>query len=162
MLENSSRSSQQESSSSEDTHLSTLRRIREFCEATKSGHFHLNKDQLQLNELDEIRHEAYENATIYKEKTKLQHDKRLLRKTFHEGQKVLLYNSRLKLFPGKLMSRWNGPYVVHKVFSYGAVELIKEQGGEPFKVNGHRLKPYLDAIEDLTRTDLNLEDPHYA
>ncbi|KAJ4713013.1 Pol polyprotein [Melia azedarach] len=118
--------------------------------------------KLQLNELDEIRHEAYENATIYKEKTKFQHDKRLLRKTFHKGQKVLLYNSRLKLFPGKLMSRWNGPYVDHKVFPYGAVELIKEQGGEPFKVNGHRLKPYLDAIEDLTRTDLNLEDPHYA
>ncbi|KAJ4715155.1 hypothetical protein OWV82_013543 [Melia azedarach] len=46
MLENSSRGSQEESLSLEDTHLSTLRRIREFCEATKSGHFDLNKDQV--------------------------------------------------------------------------------------------------------------------
>ncbi|CAN6552358.1 unnamed protein product [Malus baccata var. baccata] len=77
--------------------------------------FNLNVDQagihrkLQLSELDEIRHEAYENARIYKEKTTAFHDKMLQGKTFAIGQKVLLFNSRLHLFPGKLRSKWVGP-----------------------------------------------------
>ncbi|VVA40625.1 PREDICTED: LOW QUALITY PROTEIN, partial [Prunus dulcis] len=57
------------------------------------------KRRLQLNELEELQHEAYENAKLYKEKTKQYHDKKILRKTFEKGQKVLLFNSRLKLFP---------------------------------------------------------------
>ena len=80
------------------------------------------KRLLQLNELDEFRREAYENAKIYKEKTKVWHDKGLNRKEFEPGQQVLLFNSRLKLFLGKLKSRWTGPYTVVKVFPYRAVE----------------------------------------
>ncbi|CAN6712693.1 unnamed protein product [Malus baccata var. baccata] len=56
--------------------------------------------RLQLNELDEIRHEAYDNASIYKQKTKAFHDNMIRRKSFSIGQKVLLFNSRLRLFPG--------------------------------------------------------------
>ena len=67
---------------------------------------------LQLNELDEFRLEAYENAKLYKERTKRWHDKQLINRKFKIGQKVLLYNSRLKLFPGKLKSRWTGPFEV--------------------------------------------------
>ncbi|CAN6695200.1 unnamed protein product [Malus baccata var. baccata] len=52
--------------------------------------------KLQLNELEEIRHEAYENARIYKDKTKAYHDKMLRTKTFSKGQKVLLFDSRLR------------------------------------------------------------------
>ena len=63
------------------------------------------KRMLQLSELDEFRNEAYENARIYKEKTKAWHDKHIARKEFEAGQQVLLFNSRLKLFPGKLKSR---------------------------------------------------------
>ncbi|CAL2258260.1 unnamed protein product [Prunus armeniaca] len=77
--------------------------------------------KLQLNELEEIRTEAYENAHIYKEKTKAAHDKMIHSKTFSVGQKVLLFNSRLRLFPGKLHSKWIGPFVVTNVFPYGAV-----------------------------------------
>ena len=62
--------------------------------------------KLQLNELEEIRNEAYENALIYKEKTKAYHDKMIRTKTFSIGQKVLLYNSRIRSFPGKLLSKW--------------------------------------------------------
>ena len=62
--------------------------------------------KLQLNELEEIRNEAYENARIYKEKTKVFHDKAILRKSFTPSQKVLLYDSRMYLFPDKLRSRW--------------------------------------------------------
>ncbi|KAI5343129.1 hypothetical protein L3X38_011005 [Prunus dulcis] len=65
---------------------------------------------LQLNEMDEFRNEAYENAKIYKEQTKAWHDKHIVRKEFHAGQKVILFNSRLKLYPGKLRSQWSGPY----------------------------------------------------
>ncbi|CAN6716301.1 unnamed protein product [Malus baccata var. baccata] len=87
--------------------------------------FNMNLDEagsgrkFQLNELDEIRHEAYENASIYKEKTKAFHDKMIRGKTFSIGQKVLLFNSRLRLFPGKLRSKWIGPFVVSNVFENG-------------------------------------------
>ncbi|KAM6584888.1 hypothetical protein CsatB_011890 [Cannabis sativa] len=100
------------------------------------------KRLLQLDELEEFRNEAYENAKIYKERTKRWHDRNLVRKEFQPGQQVLLFNSRLKLFPGKLKSRWSGPFTVVRVFPYGAVEL-KGEGPNTFKVNGQRLKLYL-------------------
>ena len=100
------------------------------------------KRLLQLNELDELRMNAYENAKLYKDHTKLWHEKHSMKKEFHEGDFVLLYNSRLKLFPGKLKSRWSGPFKVVKFYLYGAVEISNDKG-EVFKVNGHRLKPYL-------------------
>ncbi|CAN6691860.1 unnamed protein product [Malus baccata var. baccata] len=112
--------------------------------------FNLNVDQagihrkLQLSELDEIRHEAYENARIYKEKTMAFHDKMLRGKTFEIGQKVLLFNSRLHLFPGKLRSKWVGPFVVTNLFVHGAVQIKSLRTGQEFKVNGHRLKPYYE------------------
>ena len=62
------------------------------------------KRMLQLSELDEFRNEAYEYARIYKEKTKAWHDKHITQKEFEASQNVLLFNSRLKLFPGKLKS----------------------------------------------------------
>ena len=58
-----------------------------------------------MNELEELRNEAYDNARIYKDKTRKWHDQKILRKEFKVGELVLLYNSRLKLFPGKLKSR---------------------------------------------------------
>ena len=67
---------------------------------------------LQLNELDEFRLNSYENAKIYKERTKRWHDKHILKREFKAGDQVLLFNSRLKLFPGKLKSRWSGPFIV--------------------------------------------------
>ena len=70
---------------------------------------------MELNELDEFRNEAYENVKIYKEKTKAFHDKHILHKDFQPWDRVLLYNSRLKLFLGKLKSRWSGPFTMHSV-----------------------------------------------
>ncbi|XP_071909601.1 uncharacterized protein [Coffea arabica] len=100
------------------------------------------KRLLELSELEEHRLHAYENAKIYKEKIKYWHDKHIIPKKFQVGQNVLLFNSRLRLFPGKLKSRWSGPFEVTQVFPHGAVE-IKGENGSPFKVNGQRLKPYL-------------------
>ncbi|XP_075103569.1 uncharacterized protein LOC142178136 [Nicotiana tabacum] len=94
----------------------------------------------QMNELEEFRLDAYENARIFKESTKRWHDSLIKLKEFHEGDRVLLYNSRLRLFPRKFKSRWTGLYVVKHVSPYGAIEIQDEGGNEIFKVNGHRLK----------------------
>ncbi|KAM2498830.1 hypothetical protein PS1_041052 [Malus domestica] len=104
--------------------------------------------KLQLCELEEIRNEAYENARIYKEKTKAFHDKMIRAKTFSIGQKVLLFNSRLRLFPGKLRSKWVGPFIVTNVFPHGAVQIKSARTQQEFKVNGHRLKPYYEMFEE--------------
>ncbi|XP_057744865.1 uncharacterized protein LOC130962707 [Arachis stenosperma] len=84
------------------------------------------KRMLQLNELDEFRYSAYENAKLYKEKTKLLHDKKIAIRVFEPGQRVLLYNSRLKFFPGKLKSRWSGPFVVTRASPYSHVKIQEE------------------------------------
>ena len=103
--------------------------------------------KLQLQELEEIRNDAYESARIYKEKTKVFHDKMISRKEFKVGQKVLLYHSRFCLFPGKLRSRWIGPFVVTNVFPHGAVEIQSLATSKVFKVNCHRLKPFYEDLQ---------------
>ena len=95
-----------------------------------------------MNELEELRNEAYENARIYKYKTKKWHDQKILRREFKVGELVLLYNSKLKLFPGKLKSRWSVPYTVVASIPFGAVTLQTNSRNE-FKVNGQRLKNYI-------------------
>jgi len=60
------------------------------------------------------------------------------------GKNVLLYNSRLHLFPGKLRSRWSGPFIVKHVYLYGAFDIKNPKNDNVFKVNGHRLKAYFD------------------
>ena len=88
-----------------------------------------------MNELEELRNEAYGNDIIYKEKTKKWHDQKILRREFKAGEKVLLYNSRLKLFPGKMKLRWSGLYTVVASTPFGAVTLKTKSRCE-FKVNG--------------------------
>jgi hypothetical protein len=118
--------------------------------------------RLQLSELEELRNDAYESARMYKERTKAFHDKHIRPKTFVPDQKVWLYNSRLSLFPGKLRSRWDGPFIVTYVSPHGAVELKDPKTGQFFKVNGQRLKPYIQGIahnEDMETVDIT--DPIY-
>ena len=100
------------------------------------------KRLLQMNELEELINEAYDNAKIYKQKTKRWHDQKIMRREFKAGEQVLLYNSRLKLFLGKFKSRWSSPYTVVINTPFGAVTLKYESRNE-FKVNGLRLKHYL-------------------
>ncbi|KAK1433898.1 hypothetical protein QVD17_10816 [Tagetes erecta] len=104
--------------------------------------------KLSLCELEELRDEAYECASAYKAKTKLVHDAKLRVKKFEEGQRVWLYNSRLKIFPGKLRSKWTGPYLITRVGSYGDIEIEDFEDHLRQVVNGHRLKPYLD-VNDI-------------
>ncbi|KAL4379956.1 hypothetical protein GQ457_02G024980 [Hibiscus cannabinus] len=97
---------------------------------------------LELNEMEEFRNQAYDSAQLYKERTQRWHDQHILPQHFAEGQQVLLYNSRLRLFLGKLKSRWSGPFIVHKVYPHGAVDLKAPDSDVIFKVNGQRLKIY--------------------
>ncbi|XP_021862114.1 uncharacterized protein [Spinacia oleracea] len=99
------------------------------------------KRLLQLGELDEFRLQAYDSARIYKEKTKRWHDSHILHMEFAVGDKVLLFNSRLKLFHGKLKSRWYGSFTVTMVSKFRSVK-VENINGDRFKVNGQRLKLY--------------------
>ncbi|XP_012480983.1 uncharacterized protein LOC105795873 [Gossypium raimondii] len=99
------------------------------------------KRLLDITKLEEIRRNAYENATIYKEKTKRWHDKIILQRQLFVDQQVLL-NSQLKLHPGTLRLRWCGPFKVVVVFSHGVVIIRGLHDKHQFKVNGQRLKHY--------------------
>ncbi|XP_031253547.1 uncharacterized protein LOC116111506 [Pistacia vera] len=114
--------------------------------------------KLQLQELEELRNDAYESSHIYKTKTKAIHDKMISRKHFSVGQKVLLFHLGLKLFPGKLRSRWVGPYIVTNVFPHGAVEIQSLKTNKVFKVNGHTLKPYYEGFQVYIIEEVGLED----
>ena len=118
--------------------------------------------KLQLQELEEIRNDAYESSCIYKEKTKAFHDKAISRKIFCIGQKVLLFHSRLKLFPGKLRSRWIGPFIVTNVFPHGAVEIQSLHTDKIFKVNGHRLKPFYEGFQVNNVEEVTLAVPELS
>ncbi|XP_031282902.1 uncharacterized protein LOC116141542 [Pistacia vera] len=109
--------------------------------------------------MEEFCNDAYENARIYKEKTKQWHDKHIVNKEFKKGDKVLLFNSRLRLFPGKLHSRWSGPLIIHRVFSHGAIKLHQPTKGT-FKVNGQRLKPYIENGNADERVSILLQHPN--
>jgi hypothetical protein len=117
---------------------------------------------LQLQELEEIHNDAYESARVYKENMKAFHDKMISRKEFKVGQKILLYQSRLRLFPSKLRSRWVGPFVVTNVFPHGVVEIQSLATSKVFKVNGHRLKIFYEGFQVENVGKLDLEDPIYT
>ncbi|GJS75730.1 reverse transcriptase domain-containing protein [Tanacetum coccineum] len=100
------------------------------------------KRMFQLHELDKLRHQAYENSRLYKEKTKVWHDRRLrMRKEFKHENKVLLFHSKYKFKQPKLKPRWLGPYIVKHQYPSRYVELYGKDG-KTFIVNGHRLKLY--------------------
>ena len=109
--------------------------------------------QIQLAELEEWREKSYHNSKIYKERTKRWHDKRIKYKEFKPRDKVLLFNSKVKLFEhGKLRSKWDGPFKVVDTSTHGAIT-IQDDKGNTFKVNGQRLKvyfePQINMVEEL-------------
>ncbi|GAU40251.1 hypothetical protein TSUD_219620 [Trifolium subterraneum] len=110
------------------------------------------KRKIQLHEVEEMRFHAYESSKLYKEKVKEYHDKRIISKNFQPGQLVLLFNSRLKLFPGKLKSKWFGPFKVRDVKPYGAIEIEDVEMKRSWTVSGQRLKPYFGGEIDRLAT----------
>ncbi|XP_074297163.1 uncharacterized protein LOC141627855 [Silene latifolia] len=114
----------------------------------------------QLDELEEFRLNVYDSSCIYKEKTKRWHDKRIIPPEFHVGQKVLLFDGRLRLFPGKLKSRWSGLYTVTAVTKFGSVELENSEG-KRFKVNDQYVKHYYDANDVVSKVEVLYFDNPY-
>ncbi|XP_015163284.1 uncharacterized protein [Solanum tuberosum] len=111
----------------------------------------------QLHELEKFRLHAYENAELYKEKTKRWHDKHIVPRTFIPGEKVLLFNSRLKLFPRKLWSKWSGTFKVVRAIQHGAIEL-KGKNALSFLVNWQRVKHYFGEDTDRNQEAIELND----
>nr|GFA08261.1 reverse transcriptase domain-containing protein [Tanacetum cinerariifolium] len=81
------------------------------------------KTPIRKVQLNELRDQAYENSLIYKEKTKRLHGSKIKDPVFNIGDRVLLFNLRLKIFSGKLKSCWSGPFTIFHVYPYGTVEL---------------------------------------
>nr|GEY85983.1 reverse transcriptase domain-containing protein [Tanacetum cinerariifolium] len=110
--------------------------------------------KVQFNKLNELRDQAYKNSLIYKEKTKRLHDSKIKNRVFNIGDRVLLFNSRMKIFSDKRKSHWSGPFTISQVYPYGTIEL--SQSDRPnFKVNGHCLKYYFgEDIPKLVVPDL--------
>jgi len=103
------------------------------------------------HELEEWHEKAYHSARLYKERTKRWHDHRIQQKEFKEGDKVLLFNSRVKLFgKGKLHSKWEGPFTVINSSTHGAIT-IQDNDGNTFKVNGQILKVFLEPSHDINK-----------
>src|SRR4051812_49750930 len=86
------------------------------------------KRLMNMTSLDEWRSEAYESAKMFKEKVKKWHDKRILKREFNVGDKVLLFRSRFRFSPGKLLSRWEGPFHIKKVYWSGAIKINNFEG----------------------------------
>ena len=105
--------------------------------------------QKQISKLEEWCEKAYHNAKLYKERAKRWHDHQIQQKEFKEGDKVLLFYSRVKLFcKGKLHSKWEGLFTVVNSSTHGAIT-IHDNDGNTFKVNGQRLKIFLEPSHDI-------------
>ncbi|GJR59669.1 hypothetical protein Tco_1501831 [Tanacetum coccineum] len=80
-------------------------------------------------------------------------------RVFNVGDQVLLFNSRLKIFSGKLKSRWSGPFTIANVYPYGTIELSQKDGPN-FKVNGHRVKHYFgEDVPNVIIPDVKTDPP---
>ncbi|RVW62569.1 hypothetical protein CK203_061603 [Vitis vinifera] len=110
---------------------------------------------LDLNEMEELRNDAYINSKVAKQRMKRWHDQLISNKEFRKGQRVLLYDSRLHIFPRKLKSRWIGPFIIHQVHLNGVVELLNSNSTDTFKVN-HRLKPFIEPFKQEKRKSTSL------
>ena len=116
---------------------------------------------LDLNEMEELRNDAYNNSNIAKQRLKRWHDQLVSRKEFQKGQKVLLYDSKLHIFSGKLKSRWIGPFIIQQVYSNGVAELLNSNSTGSLKVNGQRVKPFVESFS-RDNEENNLFKPHQA
>ncbi|XP_051139082.1 uncharacterized protein LOC127256899 [Andrographis paniculata] len=114
----------------------------------------------RLLDLTEFLYLAYESAKLYKEKMKFYHNRKLKKKDFSEGSNVLLYDTRLHLFPRKLRSQWTGLYIVGQVLPSGDIRISNVDNpreSDFFLVSGARLKPYIEGpILQRVDAEINL------
>ena len=89
-----------------------------------------------------------------KKKVKRWHDRRIQKLEFKVGEQVLLYNSRLRFFAGKLLSKWEGPYIIEEVYRSGAIKINNSEGTNPRVVNGQRIKHYISGTPINVETNI--------
>ena len=89
-----------------------------------------------------------------KKRVKRWHDKRIQKREFNVGDYVLLFNSRLRFFAGKLLSKWEGPYVTEEVYSSGAIKTNNAEGTNPKVVNVKRIKHYISSTPINVETNI--------
>ena len=95
---------------------------------------------LQINELDEIRQDAFQRTMLIQSQWNQWHDKFIKQKQFNTEDWALLFDSQFKNFKENLTTRWLGPYEVVTAFDNGSVKIRTIDGSEvSFIVNGHRL-----------------------
>src|SRR4051812_39773322 len=112
------------------------------------------KRLMNFTSLDEWISEAYESAKFFKENVKKWHDRRILKREFNVGDKFLLFRSRFRFSPGKLLSRWEGPLHIEEVYRSGAIKINNFDGTKPQVVNGQSLKNYMAG--DPVNVNVNL------
>ncbi|RVW20548.1 hypothetical protein CK203_114263 [Vitis vinifera] len=98
---------------------------------------------------------------LQKQRMKRWHDQLISNKEFRKGQRVLLYDSRLHIFPGKPKSRWISHFIIHQLHLNGVVELLNSNSTDTFKANGHRLKPFIEPFKQ-DKEEINLLEPQKA
>jgi hypothetical protein len=127
-----------------------------FGLAKQLGIFKLTGEKrlFDINSLDEWRTQAYEDAKLFKEKVKRWHNKRIQKWEFKVDDQVLLYNSRFRFFAGKLLSKWEGPYIIEEVYRSGAIKLKNSQGTNLRVVNGQRIKHYISGMPINMETNI--------
>ncbi|KAL1559483.1 hypothetical protein AAHA92_09820 [Salvia divinorum] len=106
----------------------------------------------------EFRMEAYDSSSTYTERIKAYHDKMISPRELTLGDVVLLHNSRLSLFPGKLKSKWTGPYMIKKIYDSGTIELLAPDD-ILFQANGHRVKKFYNSDKVMEEDEISLEEP---
>ena len=107
-----------------------------------------------ISSLDEWRTQDYENAKLFKEKVKRWHDKRIQKHEIRVGEYLLLYNSHSRFFVGKLLSKWEGPYVIEEVYHSGAIKINNFEGTNPRVVNSQRIKHYISGNHINVETNI--------
>ena len=116
------------------------------------------KRMLEVDELEELRNDAYFNSKIEKDRQKKWHDQLITQKTFNQGDQVLMYDSKLYLFSSKLKSRWTSPFIIHQAYLNGSVDLLNLKDKKIFKVNEQRVKPYA-VRHSAEEEEISLLDP---
>ncbi|XP_058783817.1 uncharacterized protein LOC131658555 [Vicia villosa] len=104
-----------------------------------------HKDEHDNFRIDDEKGEIIKVANqIHKDKEKANHEGKTYHKNIEVGQMVLVCNSRHKVFPSKLKSKWSGPFVVKEVRNYGAIVVEDPKTQESWTVKEQRLKGYHD------------------
>jgi hypothetical protein len=101
-----------------------------------------------------VEKQSLQECQTFQREVKQWHDKRILKREFHVGEKFLLYRSRLRFFAGKLLSKWEGPYVIVEVYHSGAIKIASLKDDTTQVVNGQRLKHYI--AEDSYNEDVDV------